>query len=75
MAEVSEIERPLAEFKPQHEFFVGIDSDGCAFDSMEIKHKECFISELIKYLRPATGLQVRARSERIRESVFQVARD
>jgi phosphoglycolate phosphatase-like HAD superfamily hydrolase len=33
---------PLKNFQPQHEFFVGIDSDGCAFDSMEPKHKECF---------------------------------
>jgi len=41
--------RPLAELKPKHEFFVGIDSDGCAFDTMEIKHKECFIPNIIKY--------------------------
>jgi phosphoglycolate phosphatase-like HAD superfamily hydrolase len=40
---------PLKEFKPQHEFFVGIDSDGCAFDTMEIKHKECFTPNIIKY--------------------------
>jgi phosphoglycolate phosphatase-like HAD superfamily hydrolase len=39
----------LAELKPQHDFFVGIDSDGCAFDSMEIKHKECFCPNTIKY--------------------------
>lgn len=41
----------LADLKPQHEFFVGIDSDGCAFDSMEIKHKECFCPNIIKYWR------------------------
>jgi len=28
--------------QPEHEFFIGIDTDGCAFGSMEIKHKECF---------------------------------
>ena len=39
----------LLAFKPQHKFFVGIDSDGCVFDSMEIKHKECFIPNIIKY--------------------------
>jgi phosphoglycolate phosphatase-like HAD superfamily hydrolase len=39
----------LAELKPEHAFFVGIDSDGCAFDSMEIKHKECFCPNIIKY--------------------------
>ena len=32
--------KPLADMQPHHPFFVGIDSDGCAFDSMEIKHKE-----------------------------------
>jgi phosphoglycolate phosphatase-like HAD superfamily hydrolase len=32
---------------PQNSFFVGIDSDGCAFDTMEIKHKECFIPNFI----------------------------
>ena len=41
--------RPLMELKPEHQFFIGIDSDGCAFDSMEIKHKECFIPNTIKY--------------------------
>ena len=43
---------PQAELKnlqPNHEFLVAIDSDGCAFDSMEIKHKECFIPNFIKY--------------------------
>ena len=39
----------LRDFKPQHEFFIGIDSDGCAFDTMEIKHKECFIPNTIKH--------------------------
>jgi phosphoglycolate phosphatase-like HAD superfamily hydrolase len=39
----------LTNFQPKHEFFVGIDSDGCVFDSMEIKHKECFIPNIIKY--------------------------
>jgi phosphoglycolate phosphatase-like HAD superfamily hydrolase len=41
--------QPLAEMRPQHRFFVGIDSDGCAFDSMEIKHKECFCPCTIKH--------------------------
>jgi phosphoglycolate phosphatase-like HAD superfamily hydrolase len=40
---------PLAELKPKHNFFVGIDSDGCAFDTMEIKHKECFTPNIIKH--------------------------
>jgi phosphoglycolate phosphatase-like HAD superfamily hydrolase len=41
--------RVLAELEPQHRFFVGIDSDGCAFDTMEVKHKECFIPNIIKH--------------------------
>ncbi|MDA0990095.1 MAG: HAD family hydrolase [Verrucomicrobia bacterium] len=32
----------LTEFVPQHTHFVGVDSDGCVFDSMEIKQKQCF---------------------------------
>jgi phosphoglycolate phosphatase-like HAD superfamily hydrolase len=39
----------LLQFKPQHSYFVGIDSDGCVFDTMEVKHKECFIPNTIKY--------------------------
>jgi len=40
---------PLKQFTPKHEYFVGIDSDGCAFDTMEIKHKECFIPNIINH--------------------------
>lgn len=52
----------LINFRPQHEFFVGIDSDGCVFDSMEPKHKECFcpvtiekwdLAPISKYAREA----------------------
>ncbi len=41
--------QPLKEFEPKHDFFIGIDSDGCAFDTMELKHKECFTPNTIKY--------------------------
>lgn len=34
--------RPLSRFTPAKRRLVCIDSDGCAFDTMEIKHKECF---------------------------------
>lgn len=37
----------LKELKREREFLIGIDSDGCAFDTMEIKHKECFIPNII----------------------------
>src|SRR5438046_9233036 len=39
----------LRDFKPTKGLFVGIDSDGCIFDSMEIKHKECFTPMFIKH--------------------------
>lgn len=39
----------MFDITPKHEFLVGIDSDGCAFDTMELKHKECFIPNTIKY--------------------------
>lgn len=55
-------EHPLHGFTQKHKFLVGIDSDGCAFDSMEIKHKECFIPNTIKFF----GLQ--AISKYARES-------
>jgi len=37
----------LKAFSKMKDFFIGIDSDGCAFDTMEIKHKECFIPNII----------------------------
>ncbi len=41
----------LRDFKPAKEFFIGIDSDGCIFDSMEIKHKECFTPMFVKHFK------------------------
>ncbi len=51
MVDYPEVARPLAELEPRHGFFVGIDSDGCAFDTMEVKHKECFIPNTVKHWR------------------------
>jgi phosphoglycolate phosphatase-like HAD superfamily hydrolase len=34
-------------FVKKKDFLVGIDSDGSAFDTMEIKHKECFVPNFI----------------------------
>ncbi len=42
---------PLKEMQPEHEFFVGIDSDGCVFDTMEIKQKECFCPNTVRLFR------------------------
>ena len=46
---MSDAQAPLRTFEKKHDYLVAIDSDGCAFDSMEIKHKECFIPNIIKY--------------------------
>ena len=43
------LQEKLKALKPTKEFFVGIDSDGCAFDTMEIKQKECFCPNFIKF--------------------------
>ncbi len=43
---------PIDEIKalqPRHPFFIGIDSDGCVFDTMELKHKECFCPCFIRH--------------------------
>ena len=44
---MSDPQAPLRDLKPEHKYFVGIDSDGCAFDTMEPKHKECFCPAFI----------------------------
>jgi phosphoglycolate phosphatase-like HAD superfamily hydrolase len=43
----------LRDFAKTSDFFIGIDSDGCAFDTMEVKHKECFIPAFIKHFHLA----------------------
>ncbi len=40
----------MFDLTPKHDFLVGIDSDGCAFDTMELKHKECFIPNIINHM-------------------------
>jgi phosphoglycolate phosphatase-like HAD superfamily hydrolase len=46
-----DFQKELKNLKPEHEFFIGIDSDGCVFDSMEVKQKEFFIPLALKYFR------------------------
>lgn len=46
---MSDPAQALRDFTPSRKFFIGIDSDGCVFDSMEIKHKECFAPMFIKH--------------------------
>ena len=57
---ISDYAKMLKDLKPQKEFFVGIDSDGCAFDTMGIKQRECFCPWLIGYF----GLQPVAEAAR-----------
>jgi len=45
--------KSLKEFKPAHKHFIGVDSDGCVFDTMGIKQRECFCPWMIGYF----GLQ------------------
>ncbi len=46
--------------RPGHAHFVGVDSDGCVFDSMATKQKQCFIPVTIEHW----GLQPIAEYER-----------
>ncbi len=40
---------PAGILRKGKDFFVAIDSDGCVFDTMEIKHKECFCPVTIRH--------------------------
>ena len=52
--------KSLKDLKPTKKFFVGVDSDGCAFDTMGIKQRECFCPWMIAYF----GLQPVAQAAR-----------
>ncbi len=45
---MADVHPKIAAFRKTKDYFVGIDSDGCVFDSMELKHKECFIPVIIR---------------------------
>jgi phosphoglycolate phosphatase-like HAD superfamily hydrolase len=34
--------------KPQNDFFIGVDSDGCVFNTMEIKQKKCLLPNIVE---------------------------
>lgn len=40
----------LKSLPKKQRYFIGFDSDGCVFDTMELKHKECFCPAVIKHL-------------------------
>ncbi len=43
------LQQQLINLMSEKEFFIGIDSDGCVFDTMEIKQKEAFCPMFIKH--------------------------
>lgn len=44
-----DLQAELKNLEPTKDFLVAVDSDGCAFDTMEIKHKECFIPKIVRH--------------------------
>ena len=50
----------LNQFMPRKDFLVCVDSDGCVFDTMGIKQRECFCPWMIAYF----GLQPVAEAAR-----------
>ncbi len=50
---MSDYAKALRDVKPTRDHLVAIDSDGCVFDAMGIKQRECFCPMMIAYF----GLQ------------------
>ncbi|HPS54457.1 MAG TPA: hypothetical protein PLP05_02565 [Sedimentisphaerales bacterium] len=46
---MSDYAKALKNMKPEKDYLVAIDSDGCVFDAMGIKQRECFCPWMIKY--------------------------
>jgi len=58
------IKNDLINFLPKFDTFVGIDSDGCIFDTMEIKQKDFFHPAIVRHWKlEAIEPQVRAAAE------------
>jgi phosphoglycolate phosphatase-like HAD superfamily hydrolase len=57
---MSDHTKELQEMKPTMDYLVAIDSDGCVFDTMGIKQRECFCPMMIAYF----GLQPVAEAAR-----------
>ena len=64
----------MPDFTTQHDFLVAIDSDGCVFDTMELKHKECFIPAFINSYNLQAVSKYAPRGVGVRESLFQEPR-
>ena len=46
---IMDLQQQLNNLSPEKEFFIGIDSDGCVFGSMEPKQKEFFCPNVLKH--------------------------
>jgi phosphoglycolate phosphatase-like HAD superfamily hydrolase len=46
---MTEYTKALREIQPTKDYLAAIDSDGCVFDAMGIKHRECFCPMMIAY--------------------------
>ena len=57
---MSESAQSLHHWQAVREFFIAIDSDGCVFDTMPLRHQECFVPMFIKHF----GLQPVSRCAR-----------
>lgn len=42
------MDKKVNEFKKNKEFLVCVDSDGCAMDTMEVKHRKCFGPKIVE---------------------------
>ncbi|OQB15015.1 MAG: hypothetical protein BWY15_00830 [Firmicutes bacterium ADurb.Bin193] len=49
MSDAQSAAKPLYDMKKTADFLICIDSDGCIFDTMEVKHKECFTPNIINH--------------------------
>ncbi len=43
------MEKSISTLQDRKDFLIAIDSDGCVFDTMEVKHKECFCPVTIRH--------------------------
>jgi len=48
---VSCTRQDLIAFRPGHAYFVAVDSDGCVFDTMELKQRRCFHPLIVSHWR------------------------
>lgn len=48
---MSHYQEELRDLVPSKKYFAGIDSDGCVFDSMEVKQKQFFIPAALKHFK------------------------